>query len=65
MFLQGSQIPTKQLLVEPSMTVLALKKEIFEREGVPVDKQRLLFMGKQLANRETLAHYGIKEDSTL
>ncbi len=47
------------------MTVTALKKAILEQEGIPVGKQRILFMGKQLENNKTLSEYKIKEDSTL
>lgn len=36
-----------------------------EKEGVPVDQQRLIFGGKQLEGDKTLADYDVQEDSTL
>ena len=47
------------------MTVLALKKMIYESEGIPTNKQRLIFVGKQLLDEKTLGDYNIREDSTL
>lgn len=44
----GSNFPTKPLDVDTSMTVLQLKMKICELEGIPVKRQRLLFLGKTL-----------------
>jgi len=66
LFLKNSQqFKTKYLQVDPSMKVLELKTKIFEVEGIPLNKQRLLFLGRQLEDHHCLAHYQIKEDSTI
>jgi hypothetical protein len=66
LFLKNShQFKTKYLQVDPSMKVLELKTKIFEVEGIPLNKQRLLFLGRQLEDHHCLAHYHIKEDSTI
>ncbi|XP_055343109.1 uncharacterized protein LOC129591468 [Paramacrobiotus metropolitanus] len=36
---------------------------IQEKEGIPVDQQRLLYAGKQLSDNVTLADYGIKAEA--
>jgi ubiquitin C len=46
-------------------TVEYLKHRIRERKGIPNDKQRLIFAGKQLENEKTLTDYNIQKDSTI
>lgn len=48
-----------------SITVERLKELVLEREGVPVDQQRLVFAGKQLEDGRTLTSYNIQTDSTV
>jgi ubiquitin len=51
--------------VDPSDTVLKLKKHIAEFEGIPVDQQRLIFAGKQLEDEKDLGTYEIIHESVL
>jgi hypothetical protein len=46
-------------------TVNDLREIIFDSEGTPPSKQRLIFAGKQLEDGYLLNHYGICEHSTI
>lgn len=51
--------------VETSGTVLDIKKQLEELEGIPTDQQRLIHRGIHLEDDRTLAHYFIKREDTL
>ena len=51
--------------VESQDTVLVVKAKIQDREGIPPEQQRLIFMGKVLEDQKTMAECEIKTGSTL
>ena len=51
--------------VEPTDPVETVRVKIQEKEGIPVERQILLFAGKELDDGNTLQDYSIQKDSTL
>lgn len=56
---------TIMLRVTPSDTVAQVKAKIEEQEDIPVDKQRLIFVGEQLNDFERLLDYRIEHESAV
>jgi ubiquitin len=57
----------KTLTIDTSLddTVETLKEKIQDKEGIPVDQQRLIFLGAQLEDDKQLFSYGVGVEDTL
>ena len=58
-------IRTITLDVEPSDNISKVKEKIYEKENIPVAEQILIFGGKKLDDKNTIADYNIQKNSTL
>ena len=51
--------------VEASDTIQYIKEKIFEKENIPVDQQRMIFVGRQLENDKKVMDYNIQTGSSI
>ena len=51
--------------MDSSKTVEQFKEEVYQREGIPVDQQRLIFAGIELKNERKMLSYCIQVESVL
>lgn len=56
---------TVSIECEPEDKLEDVKAKIEEKEGVPVDQQRLIFQGKQLDGQKTLQECNLDEGASL
>ena len=50
---------------EDTETVMDVKKQLQEKEGIQVDQIRLIYSGKQLSDDQTLKSYNIAAGGTI
>ena len=56
---------TLMLDVGSSYLIMDLKVMIQDKEGIPVDQQRLIWAGRELCNSRMVSDYSIQRESTL
>lgn len=56
---------TISLLVEEEESIEVVKEKLKDKEGVPVEEQRLIYGGHELKEGRTLKDYGIGREATL
>lgn len=60
--LKGSEC---EIAVSPGVTVLEVKKLLQDQVSIPVEQQKLIFQGKQLADDKDLSHYKVGDGAKL
>lgn len=56
---------TITIFMRPWETIATLKRKIEEKDGIPAEAQRLIFLGKQLEDDHTCSSYNIQRESTV
>lgn len=51
--------------VDDSTTIMDIKKELNEKEGISVEQIRLIFQGRQMSDAATLGSLGVKAGDQL
>ena len=53
------------MIVEDGETIKTVKGKLRDKDGVPVEEQRLVFNNQELEDGKTLQQYGIMREATL
>lgn len=56
---------TITLDIDASTMVEAMQEMVWEKEGIPPDQQRIIFLGRQLVPGSTVVSYNVTKESTL
>lgn len=56
---------TYEFYIEPSDSVDSLKQKLKDKDGYPLEVQRLIYSGKELKNGTALSDYDVKDGSTI
>ena len=56
---------TIELDVESNDTILDIKKQIYDKERIPIEQQKLFLYGEQLENLKSISFYKIKKNSII
>ena len=56
---------TVSLIVDEDESIRTVKQKFKDKDGVPVNEQRLIYGGHELKDNQTLKDYGIYRDATL
>ncbi|KAL6466037.1 hypothetical protein MHYP_G00261700 [Metynnis hypsauchen] len=64
-FVKNEKGQLKTYEVTEEETVDELQKKVYNKEGTPINQQRLIFAGRQLDSGRKLKEYGIENGSTI
>lgn len=56
---------TITLEVQEMETIADVKRKVFDRDGIEVERQSLVCMGKPLLDNQTLKFYDIQQEATI
>ena len=56
---------TKTHCIDRCASILELKEQILDREGIPLDAMRLIYGGRPLEDHRCLDEYNIQKESTI
>jgi hypothetical protein len=63
-FIKNLNRKTVTYEVHPTDTIRSVKRQVREKEGMPLRRIQLMYAGKSLENDETLSNYKIPKEST-